>query len=121
MGSANSGNARGVANENGNQSSSNFPPADLDGPPKVMALMPAFLRGGNLGIGSISGNSAPSSGSNNQMNLQKSRDRENNQRDRDRDRDRDRERDRGGRYDRSYNDYVNNNNMPPPRHRQSGE
>jgi hypothetical protein len=118
MGSANSGNARGGGNENGNQSS-NYQQADLDGPPKVMALMPSFLRGGNVGIGNISsGGANQSSGSTNQMNLQKSR----GERERgDRDRDRERDRDRGGRYDRSYNDYVNNNNMPPPRHRQSGE
>lgn len=110
MGSANSGNARGGGNENGNQSS-NYQQADLDGPPKVMALMPSFLRGGNVGIGNISsGGANMSSGSTNQMNLQKSRGGGG-----------ERERDRGGRYDRSYNDYVNNNNMPPPRHRQSGE
>jgi hypothetical protein len=113
MGSANSGNARGAGNENGNQSS-NYQQQDIDGPPKVMALMPSFLRGGNVGIGNISG--ANSSGTSNQMNLQKSRG-ENNRDGRD---NRD-NRDRGGRYDRSYNDYVNNNNMPPPRHRQSGK
>ncbi|KAG5672912.1 hypothetical protein PVAND_003000 [Polypedilum vanderplanki] len=53
---SNSGNARGVGGENGPQQSqqgsmNNFnPTADL-GPPKVMALMPSFLRG-NAGIGS---------------------------------------------------------------------
>lgn len=104
MGSANSGNARGGGNENGNQ---NYPPTDLDGPPKVMALMPSFLRGPNVGIGNINSSSGGGGGgASNQMNLQKSRG-EN--------------RDNRGRYDRSYNnDYVNNN-MPPPRHRQSAQ
>lgn len=105
MGSANSGNVRGAGNENGNQS--NFPPTDLDGPPKVMALMPSFLRGnGNVGIANI--NSSSGGGSTNQMNLQKPRENRDN-------------RGGGGRYDRSYNNDYQNNNMPPPRHRQSAQ
>jgi hypothetical protein len=118
--SSNSGNVRGGGGENGQQqmgggSNSNFSTPDL-GPPKVMALMPSFLRGSG-GMGNS--NSPPA------MMHSSSGPRERGERDRG-----DMMRDgaksnaggnRSGRNshydrDRSYNNDYSNNGLPPPRH-----
>ena len=101
MSSSHYGNTRGAGNES---QSSNYPSNELDGPPKIMALMPSFLRGGNAGIGNINS----SSGGNIQMNIQRPRE----------------NRESRGRHERSYNNNNNeyiNNSMPPPRYRQSNQ
>lgn len=118
LNSANSGNVRGVGGENCQQG--NFQTPEIDGPPKVMALMPSFLRGGNTGIANI--NSVPSSvqsGPQNQPNYQhnKSNMNNNNNNGMGNRSGRQNNNNNNNKYDNSshYNEYSNG---LPPRHRQ---
>lgn len=119
LNSANSGNVRGAGGENCQQG--NFQTPEIDGPPKVMALMPSFLRGGNTGIANI--NSVPSSvqsGPQNQPNYQHNKSNMNNNNNNNgmgNRSGRQNNNNNNNKYDNSshYNEYSNG---LPPRHRQ---
>ncbi|XP_070503783.1 probable WRKY transcription factor protein 1 isoform X2 [Chironomus tepperi] len=115
LNSANSGNVRGAGGEN-------FQTPEIDGPPKVMALMPSFLRGGNTGIANI--NTAPSSapsGPQSQPNYQQHKSNMNNNNNNNgmgnRSGRQNNNNNNNNKYDNSshYNEYSNG---LPPRHRQ---